>query len=486
MSSYLKQAILECERAIETKLVQPQVWQTAFKNLGNVLQGMGQFDAAICWHSFALEEQLDLGEVYYELGQLYLFIEYADAALKSFENALKYRPDSVRILSSLARVYAQLDRKDAEVMTWYRTIEIRPDFVNPSGYYKLGRALQEKDWQKAVNCYQQALSDKKFFILASYELARIYWQQNELEKAKSYYQQILAMDSTQAEAQYQLGTIYLQQQCLTEAIEYFQQTIDNAPEFPGVHYDLVKTYLRLQRWDEAIATCHAIINLLEPYPWVYSFLGTALRAKGNHADAAANFQRACQGRGWDECLTNDYFFSVDTFSERIPVWKTQLQPLLTGKKQIALLEIGTYQGMSACWLLDKVLVKPKDRLTCIEETCDRLLVENIAKTGSQHKVTILEGDISSQIASLQPESFDLINFQDRHKLADSIERNAILAWKLLKSGGIFIFNDYGWANSAYPQLNPTEGIERFLIATKERWKSIHHAATTFQLIIRKL
>lgn len=41
-SSYLAQAIIQCEQAIEVEADQPQAWQAAFKNLGNLLQGTGR------------------------------------------------------------------------------------------------------------------------------------------------------------------------------------------------------------------------------------------------------------------------------------------------------------------------------------------------------------------------------------------------------------------------------------------------------------
>ncbi|WP_036483734.1 tetratricopeptide repeat protein [Myxosarcina sp. GI1] len=485
--SYLDRAILECEKAIETDRDRPEVWQTAFKNLGNILQGVGQFDVAVSCHSLASEERLDLAEAYGELGQLYLATENHAAALKSFENALKYQPDSLRSVVNLAQLYGKLGKEKAEILAWYRATKIKPDFVNPSGYYKLGKAFQEqKDLEKAIACYQQALSDDKLYIRVSYELGAIYCRQQQLERAKSCYQQILAADSSQALAQHQLGRLYLHQQCVTEAIDCFQKTIECDPEFSKAYYDLVKTYLSLQRWDEAIATCNAIINIVEEYPWAYSFLGSALKAKGKNAAAAQSFQKACQGRGWQECVTHNYYFTHDVFSEQIPIWTEQLQPLVADKNGIDMLEVGSYQGMSACWLLDKLLVHPQARLTCVEEKSNRHLRENLAKTGSEAKVTILEGNLSSQLTALSSDSFDIINLYDRHKLADRLERNAILVWKLLKSGGILVFNDYGWVSHAYPQLNPTQGIDKFLSTTKNLWQVIYHSPTTFQLIIRKL
>lgn len=484
-SSYLIQAILQCEQALEVEQNSPESWQAAFRNLGNLLQGMGQFNRAIVWHSLALESQPNLVEVYSQLGELYVIEENWSAALKSFETALQYQPNSVQIYSNLAQIHGQLQQREAEMECWYRATELNPNLVNSKGYYKLAKALEQKGKiDEAIVCYQRASQGEDALIAACYDLADIYLRRGKHEEAKALYQKILVAEPNEARAQYKLGTIHLKNQCFDEAITSFRQTIKSAPEFPWAYRDLVKTFLQLKKWDEAIATCYAIINLVEEYPWVYVQLGNALREKGRVADAAVNFQKACAARGWQECVDHDYFFIQDIFSYRIPQWETHLQPFLN-RAGINIVEVGCYQGMSTCWLLDKILVHPTDRLICIEQNFDRKLRENIAKTGVESKTTLLEGDVHQSLASLPSNSFDLVNLQDKCKLADHIQQDATLAWELLKVGGILVFNDYGWSNPAYPKHQPKQGIDLFLDTIRDRWELIHRAPQAFQLIIRK-
>lgn len=484
-SSYLIQAILQCEQALENKLNDSENWQAAFRNLGNLLQGMGQFDRAIVWHSLALEHEPNLVEAYSQLGELYIVQENWQSALASFQKALKYRPNSVQIHSHLAQIYAQLGQREAEMESWYQATQINPDLVNSNGYYKLAKALEQKGKiPEAMECYEKARQGKKMSIPANYDLATIYLRQGKLEQAINCYQDILTVEPNEARAQYKLGTIYLQQQRCEEAIDCFRQTIKNSPDFPWAYRDLVKTFLQLQKWDEAIATCYAIINLVEPYPWVYVQLGNALRKKGRVAEAVTNFQQACGIRGWQECPDHGYFFTQDIFSYRIPIWQEHLQPLFD-RGQINALEVGCYQGMSACWLLDRLLTHPLAKLTCIEPNFDRKLRENITKTKAESKVNFLEGDVHQSLASLTPNSFDLLNLQDKCKLTNHIQQDVALAWKLLKVGGVAIFNDYGWTNPAYPEHNPQQGIDHFLNTITGQWVVIHQAPQAYQLIIRK-
>jgi tetratricopeptide (TPR) repeat protein len=484
-SSYLVQAITDCEQTITAKLDNQQEWQTAFKNLGNLLQGMGQFERAIIWHSLALETKANLGEVYCQLGELHILEQNWLAALTCFENALEYLPNSAGVYSSLAQINGHLQRREAEMDYWYRATKINPRLVNSSGYYKLAKALELKGKiPEAIASYEQAIAGDPKLIPAIFDLGEIYLRQHQLDKAKTIYEQILAVEPTETRARYKLGTIYLQKQCFEEAIACFHQTIKDSPDFPWAYRDLVKTFLQLQKWDEAISTCYAILNLVEEYPWVYGHLGNALREKGRHSEAAVNFQKACEHRGWHQCVTKNYFFTQDVFSYRIPAWEEHLKPLINSNIQA--IEVGNYQGMSCCWMLDTILTRESDRLICIDQNFNPQLKENLAKTGSESKVTLLEGDIHQLLADCTPNSFNLINLQDRCKLAEHNEKNALLAWQLLQPEGLIIFNYYGWRNPTNQEQNPQLGIDRFLHSVKGQWQAVYRSPQTHQLIIRKL
>ena len=484
MDSYLAQTIIECEQAI-TAEDDSAAWQTAFRNLGNLLQGRADFERAIIWHSLASDSEPNLAEAYSQLGELYVREENWSAALNSFENALELVPNSARIYSALAQVNGQLNRKEAEMDCWYRATQLNPNLVNQSGYYKLGKALEQTGKiSEAIACYQKATEKGQGAVAAFFDLGEIYQRQRKLDEALEMYQKILAAEPKEARAQYKLGTIYLQKGSFDEAIVCFRQAIKDAPDFPWSYRDLVKTFLMTQRWDEAISTCYAILNLVEEYPWVYSHLGNALREKGRLPEAAASFRQACEYRGWEGCTAKDYCFTVDIFSHRIALWTEHLKPLVG--KVAKVLEVGSYQGMSSCWMLDRVLTHPQSQLTCIDNSLVSTFKENIARTGAESRVTMLEGDIHQLMANCTPNSFDLINLQDRCKLSQHNEENARLAWQLLKPGGLIIFSYYGWRNPQHDTQNPKEGIDRFLNSIKQQWQSVHFSPPIFQLIIRKL
>lgn len=485
-SSYLLKSVANCAATFANESDNPDNWQAPCRDLGNLLQGMGRFDEAITWHSLALDSQPNLAEIYAQLGRLYAQEESWDDAIAFFENALKSLPNSVAIYSSLAQIYAQLGKKDLETACWYKAVQLDPEFVNGKGYYKLGTALENQGkLDEAIQCYQKSCDREATFLSVHYKMAEMRLRQGDLAAAKACFEHIIQQDFDQVEAHYQLGRILSRQGEFAGAIAEFRQTIKIDPEFNWAYSSLVDAFMKQEKWDEAIATCHSIMNLVKEFPWVYSLLGNALRAKGKVNEAIAAYQKSYSLRGWHECITHDYFIPVDQFTHRLGLFETHLLPL-AHQENFAVLEVGNYFGVSACWLLDKILTHPSASLTCVDRQFHPKLAENLIKTGAIDKVTLLEKDITEKLAALKPESFDLINLQDRRKQLDSVQQNATLVWKLLKVGGIIIFGDYGWRNPNDPEKNPRKGIDLFLQSTKGQWEVVAHAPRGFQLIIRKI
>ena len=483
---YLMQSVSDCAATFATKQDNPQNWQATCRNLGNLLQGIGRFDEAITWHSLALESQPNLAEIYAQLGSLYAQEESWDEAIASFENALQSHPNSVPIYSSLAQIYGQIGKRALETECWYKAVGLNPDLVNAQGYYKLGMALEEQGKiEEAIECYQRSCDREDNLIQAYYKLAEKRLQQQDLDAAKACLAHITQQDNQQYQAHYQLGKILVRQGEFDSAVTEFRQTIKLDPEFNWAYSSLINVFMQQQKWDEAISTCHAIMNLVEEFPWVYSLLGNALRAKGKITEAVAAYQKSYDLRGWNECLTNNYFFPVDQFTHRIALFETHLLPL-ANQKNFSALEVGSHFGIAACWLLDKVLTHPSARLTCVDHQFPQTLKDNIAKTGAQEKVTLREKYIAGYLGSLKPQNFDLAIIQDRRKKWEYVHQNVKLLWKLVKVGGIIVFGDYGWRNPQNPDNEPRKGIDLFLNSTQGQWKLIALPPRGLQLIIKKI
>lgn len=177
------------------------------------------------------------------------------------------------------------------------------------------------------------------------------------------------------------------------------------------------------------------------------------------------------------------FFEHDWFSENIPIWNNLLG-YLRNAPSIRGIEIGSFEGRSACWLLQNIFTHPTSQLTCIdlfehdgefEDIVEKMQLkispeldlearfdENMAAIGAGNRVRKMKGKSREILRTLPLGSFDFIYIDGSHTTSDVLA-DAVLSFELLKENGILAFDDYRWnCFPDEPLRNPTKGIDAFL------------------------
>jgi predicted O-methyltransferase YrrM len=187
----------------------------------------------------------------------------------------------------------------------------------------------------------------------------------------------------------------------------------------------------------------------------------------------------------------NYTFTNDWFSISIPIWQQVLEKY-KGQPCTAL-EIGCYEGRSSAYLLDHILTHPQSHLTCVDphahnfffqkeiiEAAQQNFVNNIL-VNHGNKVSYYR-DTSTNVLKKQEllsQTFDIIYIDGDHAAASILE-DAVLAFPLLKVGGILIFDDYGGGDGTLE--NPKLAVDSFLQCYS---KYVHVMYTGYQLILTK-
>jgi len=187
----------------------------------------------------------------------------------------------------------------------------------------------------------------------------------------------------------------------------------------------------------------------------------------------------------------EYKFTTDWFTGNIPLWKSILGEF-KGRENISCLEIGSFQGRSAVWLLENILTHDSSRITCVDtfkgsppytDGIDNDLLEIFQHNTRAFKdrVTILKGKSYLVLRDIR-DKFDFIYIDGDHDTVPTLE-DAVLSFRLLKFGGILIFDDYLWDGGFGTYRNPRTGIDAFLSAYKNQIQLLHNG---YQLIVRKV
>lgn len=154
-------------------------------------------------------------------------------------------------------------------------------------------------------------------------------------------------------------------------------------------------------------------------------------------------------------------YKSDFFSCHIPSWTdlfSKFQPKTA-------LEIGSYEGRSAEWLLDNI---PELYLTCID-TWDNTGITSGLDSSEAEKV--FDARIGNRVRKIKGESgiilrsltmlYDLIYIDGNH-ISSAVMEDMVLSFRLLKPGGVMICDDYtgGWGGN--PLDFPKLAIDSFI------------------------
>ena len=172
------------------------------------------------------------------------------------------------------------------------------------------------------------------------------------------------------------------------------------------------------------------------------------------------------------------------------------------------LEIGCFEGLTSNYIIENILSE-NGKLFCVDPLTDNYLNTNLTETDVKNNQTIygyfnnqynrFTENVKKHIASnnlilyrniseiILPQlikdyenSFDLIYIDGDHR-ASAVYLDGINSFKLCKSGGIIIFDDYSWG-TMYGDESTNKGIDRFI---EEFESHIIVLIKGYQVVIKK-
>ena len=172
------------------------------------------------------------------------------------------------------------------------------------------------------------------------------------------------------------------------------------------------------------------------------------------------------------------------------------------------IEIGSFEGRSATYLIEKCVLYGHVELFCIdswqggvehdpnvmtqvEARFDSNIAMAVAKTGGTAQVRKLKSlsnvAVAGLIATEPLGSFDLVYIDGSHQAPDVLS-DAVLSFPLLKVGGLMIFDDYLWTMEAPgkqdPLNMPKPAIDAFINLFQRKLK-VEWGAPLGQIYVHK-
>lgn len=170
------------------------------------------------------------------------------------------------------------------------------------------------------------------------------------------------------------------------------------------------------------------------------------------------------------------------FERTLKHWEERTSPF-RGKK-LSVMEVGSFEGGSATWILDNLMDHPKSTFTAIDTfggsmefendtykefeaydipSLEKRFRSNVAKCRHVDKLTVIKRSSLDALATLKHQGarFDFIYIDGSH-VAFDVLHDAVLAWGMLEVGGTIVFDDYTLNRYNEESYNPAVAVDALI------------------------
>lgn len=171
-----------------------------------------------------------------------------------------------------------------------------------------------------------------------------------------------------------------------------------------------------------------------------------------------------------------YEFTTDWFSPKIPAWEKILKNRWGKDYKLTVVEIGVFEGRSSCWILENLFYNSRSKLYCIdtfegsvEHSQEQVIglynrfLHNIKQTNKDQQVEALKGYSANKLINLINKNVEAdFIYVDGSHIGKDVLTDAVLSWRLLKQGGVMIFDDYLYCLHSDINMLPKMAIDSFV------------------------
>lgn len=217
-------------------------------------------------------------QVHYNLGISYLNKGLFTESKRELDECLKLRNDDAELFTALGEVSIFLDRTDEALKYFQRSFEL--DFSSPRCANGLGVTyLKKNDYAKATMWFEKALGLEKNFAPAFNNLALAQLCEDKMEEAIKNYETAIRLGNQEAKfnlgmhyfkkGNYELslklfqgntaddnfvrGLIYTELGRDDESLAAFKNTIAISPNYAGAYYNIGFTLMKLGKFEEGLS-----------------------------------------------------------------------------------------------------------------------------------------------------------------------------------------------------------------------------------------
>lgn len=189
------------------------------------------------------------------------------------------------------------------------------------------------------------------------------------------------------------------------------------------------------------------------------------RTAGNRKQAWIEVEDNIEIEGINSEMSKEQMIAVSDFYRKgADVYFKKHLAHLVGVPDLRFLEIGSYAGSSAVGVIEDILTDPTSTITCVDIWYSPFAEAKFDKVTEPYANRVIKCSSFSKpwLESHKDDRFDFIYIDADHS-AESVASDMVLAWPLLKPGGIMALDDYLYPHPMGEEHNPKPSIDAFIL-----------------------
>ncbi|MEK7433988.1 MAG: tetratricopeptide repeat protein [Cyanobacteriota bacterium] len=259
-------------------------------------------DRSISYLKIALKSDTSRAGLYRKLNSLYTYSEKINEAIALYEDAIKKFPNNTEFYGELADMYIKNKESNKKVITLFSS-GVNNNPFDTGLRVDLGDAFYyEKDTEKAIEQYKEAIKINRFNVEAYGKMITTYFEISDYDNVIKYAQESLKSNPDFYMANVWLGTCYTKLQKNTEAFEYFKKAVKQAPNNIITNNALGVAYKDDKKFDLALEYLNKALKLAPDNLQTILYIADVYYQNGDIKKAEETYEIAVKKDVYNEVL----------------------------------------------------------------------------------------------------------------------------------------------------------------------------------------
>jgi len=274
----------------------------------------GEFERAVKMMNGIIEEDPDVIDAYFSLGNLYYKNNKFEESLECFFKVLERKPNDAFTVINIANSYMMMGNIDEAERFVLGVI----NFIPPDSQinFILGNIYNaQKEYEEAVKYYKECLRLNPSSPSAYSALGGVYIVQGNLDEGEKYLEKAVELNPKLRNLHYNLAQLFEERGNFERTIEEYKKELDNIPHNFKASFNLSRIFRILKREEEEIKWLDKTIEINPNFPLSYFYLARIYLNQGQRfREAISLIKKGIELKPEKKELPLGYFLLADIYN----------------------------------------------------------------------------------------------------------------------------------------------------------------------------